>query len=242
MRDHEDYLREERKPVEPRKEDLSNLPSAAEERAEIERQHQEELRRKQRRMMEDRQRQLDALAAEEKLRMMDQPDPLQRSGKSVAAKYTLPALKKCVDTGLSTTCKNCGAKPFSEGPHHTCSREEKVLRLSTDLAHKYSCGECNAQPFVPGVHHRRDCSRRLKKKVKDVVENRDYSTPCKYCGVKPFSQGPHHDSDCDRKWSYVAYSTKLAHMYNCAECDARPFVAGPHHKDSCSRHFYSTVF
>lgn len=230
-------MRDERRPTEPRWEDLP----AAELRRLDDLAAQEKLEEEFRQMdleSHEKKQLLEDLAAEE-ARIQQAFDSLPNI--FIAARHTGSALNAVSSSDYNSECKNCGAKPFSEGPHHgsSCSRNQDKLALSTDLAHRYSCTHCGAQPFVAGAHHQRDCPRRIKKHIeRSVTGGHNYSKTCKHCGVKPFSQGPHHDSDCKRNWSYSAYETELAHKYECSKCGAKPFVAGPHHKKSCSRHFY----
>jgi len=160
---------------------------------------------------------------------------------SIAKDHTSLALKTVDSSDYKYWCKSCDARPPVAGPHHdsSCSRNQVVLVISSELAHKRCCRHCDATPYVAGAHHRRGCPRRVEEHIEERVDDGEYgySTPCKHCGVKPFSQGPHHDSSCDRCWGYSAYSTKLAHMYECKECGARPFPAGPHHESGCKRYF-----
>lgn len=239
MHDEEEFQRQkelERQPVEPRIEDLQNAYSHEFEKEVLEENREEEWRRIMQEM--DKEQMLAALAEEER-RQQEVFDSVPSI--FIAARHTDSALQTVSSSDYSSECQNCGAKPFSEGPHHSssCSRHEDRLALSTKLAHRYSCTHCGAQPFVAGAHHKRDCPRRIKKHIeRSVTGDYDYSTTCTHCGVKPFTQGPHHDSDCKRNWSYSAYATKLAHKYECSNCGAKPFVAGPHHRGSCDRHFY----
>jgi hypothetical protein len=59
-------------------------------------------------------------------------------------------------------CKHCGAKPFSEGPHHerTCERWQPTRATTSDLAMSKECRYCSATPFIAGPHHKPDCRRR----------------------------------------------------------------------------------
>jgi hypothetical protein len=65
------------------------------------------------------------------------------------------------DYGYGTGCRHCGARPFSEGPHHEkdCPRRDGSVRPGSRLAHSVSCGLCGARPFIAGPHHRKDCRR-----------------------------------------------------------------------------------
>ena len=58
-------------------------------------------------------------------------------------------------------CKHCGAKPFSEGPHHEqkCPRYQQSRAFNSKLAMKKQCRYCEAKPFVAGPHHSNDCKR-----------------------------------------------------------------------------------
>lgn len=241
MHDEEAFQRQkslERKPAEPRIEDLRAANSH--DLDELAAMDEEQQRR---RLAElENQQLLDDVTVEQRLQEQSLNDPVSTASKpSVAAQHTKLALNAVSSSDYSSECKHCGAKPFSRGPHHksSCARHRTALALHTDLAHRYSCQHCDAQPFVAGAHHTRDCPRRIKKHVKrSVTGPYGYSKTCKHCGVTPFSQGPHHESECKRNWDYAAYATALAHRYECAQCGAKPFVAGPHHQKSCKRHFY----
>lgn len=58
-------------------------------------------------------------------------------------------------------CKHCGAKPFSEGPHHhaTCVRHQPMVATESDLVLQYECRYCGVEPFIAGPHHAADCRR-----------------------------------------------------------------------------------
>lgn len=61
----------------------------------------------------------------------------------------------------SLTCQHCGAKPFSEGPHHDpdCDRHQSELATESELAQSKQCRYCNVRPFIAGPHHTPDCWR-----------------------------------------------------------------------------------
>jgi hypothetical protein len=61
----------------------------------------------------------------------------------------------------SLTCQHCGAKPFSEGPHHDpdCDRHQSELATESELAQSKQCRYCNVRPFIAGPHHTSDCQR-----------------------------------------------------------------------------------
>jgi hypothetical protein len=61
----------------------------------------------------------------------------------------------------NVVCTHCGAKPFSEGPHHdvTCERHQSALAVESDLAQSKRCRYCGARPFLAGPHHVSDCRR-----------------------------------------------------------------------------------
>ncbi|SEP11292.1 hypothetical protein SAMN04487948_114113 [Halogranum amylolyticum] len=61
----------------------------------------------------------------------------------------------------SVACTHCGAKPFSEGPHHDpdCDRHQSELATESELVQSKQCRYCNVRPFIAGPHHASDCRR-----------------------------------------------------------------------------------
>ncbi|MFC4358605.1 hypothetical protein ACFO0N_11700 [Halobium salinum] len=61
--------------------------------------------------------------------------------------------------GYRSVCKHCGARPFSEGPHHdpACNRRRETLATESELALSKGCQFCDGRPFVAGPHHDADC-------------------------------------------------------------------------------------
>ncbi|MFC6724609.1 hypothetical protein ACFQE1_09520 [Halobium palmae] len=63
--------------------------------------------------------------------------------------------------GYRRSCKHCGVKPFSEGPHHGsgCVRHQSTTATESELALSKECRHCGVRPFVAGPHHADDCLR-----------------------------------------------------------------------------------
>lgn len=156
----------------------------------------------------------------------------------VLVEITKRAIRRVDPSGYRNGCKYCGAKPFSEGPHHEpdCDRLYPVFLYDTEPAHRFECGECKARPFPAGYHHKESCSRYIRVDLPYSISGFDHGGGCKKCGAKPYPQGPHHDRNCSRFRNSPAYHTALAHNARCKVCKARPYPAGPHHQTDCSRY------